>query len=85
VEAAGGRAQGGDRAHREVRQVAKKKAKKVRGFGKNAAAIAKRQGISLKRARAILAGATRRASPAAKRRNPRLKRVKGKPKAKRRK
>jgi len=57
--------------------------RKVRGFAANARNIAKRQGISLERARAILASATRRASPAAKRRNPRLKRVKGK--AKRRK
>ena len=51
--------------------------KKVRGFAKNAAAIAKKQGVSLERAQAILAAATRKASPAAKRRNPRLKRVKG--------
>ena len=51
--------------------------KKVRGFAANAAAIAKKQGISLARAKAILASATRKASPAAKRKNPRLKRVKG--------
>jgi len=63
----------------------KKKTKKVRGFDANARRIAKQKGISLERARAILAASTRRASPAAKRRNPRLKRVKGKPKAKRRK
>ena len=50
------------------------------GFKKVAAGIAKRQGISKKRAGAILAAATRRSSAAAKRRNPRLKRVKGKPK-----
>jgi len=50
--------------------------KKVRGFAKNAAAIAKKQGVSLKRAQAILAAATRRASPAAKRKNPRLRKVK---------
>ena len=58
--------------HKEV-----KMAKKVRGFSKNAAAIAKRQGISKERASAILAAATRRASKAAKRKNPRLKRVRG--------
>ena len=52
-------------------------AKKVRGFSKNAAAIAKRQGISKERASAILAAATRRASKTAKRKNPRLKRVRG--------
>jgi len=57
-----------------------KKAKKVQGFEANARRIAKRQGISLERARAILAAGARRASPAAKRRNPRLKRVKGKAK-----
>jgi hypothetical protein len=39
--------------------------------------IAKREGIPKKRAGAILAAATRRASPAAKRANPKLKRVKG--------
>jgi len=38
--------------------------------------IAKRQGVSKKAAGAILASATRKASPAAKRKNPRLKRVK---------
>ena len=56
--------------------------KKVRGFEANARRIAKRQGVSLKRARAILAAGTRRASAAAKRRNPRLRRVKGKAKKK---
>ena len=39
--------------------------------------IAKRQGVSKKQAGAILASATRKASPAAKRRNPNLKRGKG--------
>lgn len=39
--------------------------------------IASSRGISVKRAGAILASRTRAASPAAKRRNPRLKRVKG--------
>jgi len=65
------------------RKTAKRKPAKVRGFEANARRIAKRQGISMKRARAILAAGTRRASAAAKRRNPRLKRVKGKPKPKR--
>ncbi len=49
------------------------------GFAKLAGKIAARQHIPLKNARAILASTTRRASPAAKRRNPRLKRVKGSP------
>lgn len=40
--------------------------------------IAKKQGVSKKRAGAILAASTRKASAAAKRKNPRLKRVKGK-------
>jgi hypothetical protein len=56
----------------------KKKKKKPRGFEVNAALIARRQGISMDRARAILAAGARKASPAAKRANPRLKRVKGK-------
>jgi len=59
------------------------KRKVTRGFKKNAAKIARKKGISPARARAILAAATRRASPAAKRRNPRLKRVRGKAKRKR--
>jgi hypothetical protein len=42
--------------------------------------IAQRQGISKKRAGAILASQGRKASPAAKKRNPRLKRIKGKAK-----
>lgn len=50
--------------------------KKHPGFKKVAAGIAKKQGISKERASAILAARTRAASPAAKRKNPRLKRVK---------
>lgn len=65
-----------------AKKKAKKKAKKVRGFEANARKIAKKQGISMKRARAILATGARRASPAAKRKNPRLKKVKGKAKKK---
>jgi hypothetical protein len=50
-----------------------------RGMGFRAATgeIAKQKGISTERASAILASATRRASPAAKRANANLKRVKG--------
>jgi len=51
--------------------------KKLRGFKENAQKIAGEQGISEERASAILAAATRRASASAKRKNPRLKRVKG--------
>ena len=47
------------------------------GFEAVARRIARREGVSMERARAILAAATRRASPAAKRRNPRLRRVRG--------
>jgi hypothetical protein len=47
------------------------------GFKAVAQSIASRQGISAKRAGAILAASSRRASAGAKRRNPRLKRVKG--------
>lgn len=42
--------------------------------------IAKKQGISKKDAGAILASSSRKASPAAKRKNPRLKKVKGRTK-----
>jgi len=46
-------------------------------FKRKQAAIAKRQGISEKRAGAILAEGARHASAAAKRKNPNLKKVKG--------
>ena len=55
---------------------AKKKAHP--GFKAVQKQIAKKQGISQERAGAILAAGARKASPAAKRANPRLKRVKGK-------
>jgi hypothetical protein len=54
--------------------------KKVTGFKNVAKSIAKKQGISNKAASAILASSTRKASPAAKRKNPNLKKVKGKAK-----
>ena len=47
------------------------------GFKSVQRRIARKQGVSMKRAGAILASGSRRASPAAKRRNPRLKRVRG--------
>jgi len=46
------------------------------GFKAVARRIQRRQGISLKQASAILAARTRNASPAAKRRNPNLRKVK---------
>ena len=46
------------------------------GFEAVARKMAAKQGISIERARAELAASTRRASPAAKRANPNLKRVK---------
>jgi hypothetical protein len=46
------------------------------GFDKASASIARRQGVSAKRADAILAAGTRHASSKAKKANPRLKRVK---------
>jgi len=58
------------------------KKRKVRGFKNVQKQIASRSGVSMERAGAILAASTRRASPAAKKRNPRLKRVKGKAKRK---
>jgi len=61
---------------------AKRRKTKVKGFEANARAIAKKQGISLERARKILAAGARKASPAAKKRNPKLLKVKGKAKRK---
>jgi len=48
------------------------------GFKAVAASIAQKEGVSKDSAGAILASATRRASPAARKANPRLNRVKGK-------
>jgi len=47
------------------------------GFKEVQAKIAKKEGVSKKSAGAILAKSTRNASPAAKAKNPKLKRVKG--------
>lgn len=55
-------------------------AEKHPGFKKVAQKIAKKQGVSAERAKAMLAASTRKASASAKQRNPRLKRVKGKAK-----
>lgn len=52
--------------------------RQVKGFQKNAQRIAKQQGMPYDRAAAILAASSRGASAAAKRKNPALKRVKGK-------
>lgn len=46
------------------------------GFKAVQRSIARKEGVSMKAAGAILASSTRKASPAAKRANPRLKRVK---------
>jgi hypothetical protein len=51
------------------------KAKKGMGFKAAAESIAKKQGISMDRASAILAVGARKASPAAKKANPNLKKV----------
>ena len=51
--------------------------KKHPGFKAVQASIAKKQGVSKQAAGAILASATRKASPAAKKANPKLKKVKG--------
>lgn len=50
--------------------------KKHPGFKKVQSAIAKKEGVSKKAAAAILASATRKASKKAKRKNPKLKKVK---------
>lgn len=52
------------------------------GFKKAQASIAKQSGVPMQNAGAILASASRNASPAAKKKNPKLKKVKGKAKAK---
>lgn len=54
------------------------KSKKHPGFEAVAEKAAARAGVSPERGRAMIAAATRRASPAAKKANPNLKRVKGK-------
>lgn len=61
-----------DQTPREVEMVDKHP-----GFEKVASEIAEKRGVSKDRARAMLAAGTRRASVSAKRKNPRLKRVKG--------
>lgn len=50
--------------------------KKHPGFASVQKSIARKQGVSMKAAGAILASSSRKASSAAKRANPRLKRVK---------
>lgn len=52
--------------------------KKHPGFAAVQASIAKKQGISKERAGAILANAGRKASKTAKKKNPRLNKIKGK-------
>ncbi len=47
------------------------------GFKKVQGNIAKKMGVSMERAGAILASSSRKASPAAKKVNPRLRKVKG--------
>ncbi len=47
------------------------------GFAAVAASIARKQGVPEDRAKAMLAARTREASPAAKKKNPALKKVKG--------
>jgi hypothetical protein len=53
------------------------KEKKVKGFKANEKAIAKKEGVGMKRAGAILASAGRNAPPAAKRKNPKLMKIRG--------
>jgi hypothetical protein len=52
-------------------------AMKKRGFKAVQTSIAKKDGVPMKNAGAILASASRKASPEAKRKNPALKKVKG--------
>jgi hypothetical protein len=53
------------------------KSQKHPGFKAVQREIAKKEGVSMEQAGAILASSTRKASPAAKKANPRLKKVKG--------
>lgn len=55
-----------------------KKSKAHPGFKAVQSKIAKQRGVSKERAGAMLAASTRRASASAKKKNPRLKRVRGK-------
>lgn len=50
-------------------------AKKGMGFDAAARSVAKREGVPMDRARAIIASGARKASPAAKKANPNLKNV----------
>ena len=54
-----------------------RKSKKHPGFKAVQKKISRKSGVSMERAGAILASSTRKASKMAKRKNPRLKRVKG--------
>jgi hypothetical protein len=54
--------------------------KKHPGFKAVAKSISRREGVSQERANAMLAASSRRASPAAKKANPALKKVSGRPK-----
>lgn len=56
--------------------------KPVKGFKNNQKKIAAKQGVPMDKAGAILAAGARKASPAAKAKNPALKRVKGAAKSK---
>jgi hypothetical protein len=47
------------------------------GFRAAAASVAKKEGLPMERANAIIAAGARKASPGAKKRNPNLKKVKG--------
>lgn len=51
--------------------------KKHPGFKAVSSSIAKREGVSMDRARAMLASGTRKAGKSARKKNPRLNRVKG--------
>lgn len=62
---------------------AKKKSKRGMGFEAAAASAARSAGVSKERGRAIIAAGARKASPAAKHRNPNLRKVKGAAKKKR--
>jgi hypothetical protein len=61
-----------------LRSIRRNNMPKGMGFKAAQKSIAKKQGVSMKSAGAILAAGARKASPAAKKKNPNLKKVKGK-------
>lgn len=67
-----------------AKKKARRKSRKGMGFEAAARSAAAGAGVSLERGRAMIAAGARKASPAAKKRNPNLRKVKGASKKKKR-